>query len=54
MVIKEYGPGNVYMGSKYFDTTPAGYMAAQAEIKRIIDSGHRPDGDVAKAMNYRP
>lgn len=38
--MKEYGYGNVYMGSKVFQPTKSGYAQAYSEIKRIENAGH--------------
>ena len=43
VVIKEYGPGNVYLGSKTYGATPSELARAYSELERIEDAGHRAD-----------
>lgn len=55
MVIKEYGPGNTYLGSKVFQPTEQGYAQARQEIERINQAGHYcKDDDSGVVLAYRP
>ena len=52
IVIKEYGPGNVYISSKSFVATASGYAEARTYIEAITSRGHVAKGDVGKVMSY--